>query len=428
VRDPRARDVGRRTLLRGAALAPLAGLTGLTAGCGDLGRMTGLGEFVRVAVSWSANELAAFQRVLDRRGTRDTALIPLGDDIGSSLGASTTGRPDVVALPQPGLVTGNVDQLAPLPDEVWHDEYDRVWRPELPTGRHYALPFKIAHASVVWYRKSVFAAHGLTPPRTWPDWLELNESIIDRTGVAPLALGGADGWVLAGFFENLLLRHFAGAYEALLRPHDAGLWASADVRAAFRMAAEMWGRAGALSGGAARSLVLQYPDAVLEVFRFHRAAMVPVPAFAEAVIRQFAVPPDDVGVFTFPAGTPDAPLVMSGDLLVLTAPASAAATALLRDLSTPDAPVPWIRDTGGFIAANPDTDPRYYSPTMRMLADDLRDNDVRFGLSDQLGRLGGREGLQRVLQEMLRALADGTPAAEVAATAATAMVEVEGAS
>lgn len=409
-------------MLRGAALAPLAGLT---AGCGGLARTTGLGEIVRVAVPWSATELAAFQRVLDPRGTNDTELVPLGDDIDSSLSASTTGRLDVVALPQPGNVAGNAGKLAPLPNEVWHDDYDRVWRQELPTGRHYALPFKIAHASVVWYRKSVFAAHGLTPPRTWPDWLELNESIIDRTGVAPLALGGADGWVLAGFFENLLLRHFADGYEALLAPHRADRWAKDDVRAAFRMAAEMWGRAGALSGGAARSLVLQYPDAVLEVFRYHRAAMAPVPAFAESVIRQFAVPQDDVGVFTFPAGAPDAPLVMSGDLLVLTAPASPAATGLIRFLSTPDAPVPWIRDTGGFIAANPDTDPRYYSPTMRMLANDLRDNEVRFGLSDQLGKLGGREGLQRVLQDMLRALADGTSPADAAARAAAAMVEAE---
>ncbi len=409
-------------MLRGAALGPLAGLT---AGCGDLARTTGLGDLVRVAVSWSATELAAFQRVLDRRGVSDTELIPLGDDIGAALGAATTGRPDVVALPQPGLVAGNLNKLAPLPDEVWQGAYDRVWRPELPTGRHYALPFKTAHASVVWYRRSVFDAHGLTPPESWQDWLDLNESIIDRTGVAPLALGGADGWVLAGFFENLLLRHYADTYDALLRRHDPRLWVGGDVRSAFRMAAEMWGRAGALSGGADRALVLQFPDAVLEVFRYHRAAMVPAPDFAESVIRQFAVPAGDVGTFTFPAGAPGAPLVISGDLLVLTEPASPAATELIRYLSTPDAPLPWIRDTGGFIAANPRTEPRYYSPTLRRLADDLRDNDVRFGLSDQLGRLGGREGLQRVLQDLLRDLADGTSPSAAAATAAASMVRAE---
>jgi alpha-glucoside transport system substrate-binding protein len=421
MRESRAREVRRRTLLRAAVLGPVAGLA---AGCGDLARTTGLGDFVRVAVSWSATELAAFGRVLDRRGTDDTEIIPLGDDISAALGAST-GQPDEVALPQPGQVAGNLDRLAPLPDEVWHDAYDRVWGQELRTDRHYALPFKIAHASVVWYRKSTFTEHGLTPPQTWRDWLELNEQIIDRTGVAPLALGGADGWVLAGFFENVLLRHFTASYDALLRRHDARLWTSGDVVAAFTMVAEMWGRAGALSGGANRALVAQFPDAVLEVFRYHRAAMVPVPDFAESVIRQFGVPSDDVGTFTFPAGSAGAPLVISGDLLVLTAPASGRATDLIRYLARPDAPVPWIRDTGGFIAANPRTHLSDYSPTLRELAIDLRDNEVRFGLSDQLGRLGGREGLQRVLQDLLSDLADGTSPSSAAATAAASMVEAE---
>jgi alpha-glucoside transport system substrate-binding protein len=421
MRESPARQVARRTLLRGAVIGPIAGLA---AGCGDFARTAGLGDSVRVAVSWSATELAAFGRVLDRRGMDDTELIPLGDDIGAALGARA-GRPDVVALPQPGQVVGNLDKLASLPDEVWDDAYDRVWGRELRTDRHYALPFKIAHASVVWYRRSTFAEHGLAPPRTWSDWLDLNEKIIDRTGVAPLALGGADGWVLAGFFENVLLRHFTGSYDALLRRHDARLWASGDVVAAFTMVAEMWGRAGALSGGADRALVAQFPDAVLEVFRYHRAAMVPVPDFAESVIRQFAVPRDDVGTFTFPAGGPGAPLVISGDLLVLTAPASGRATDLIRHLATPDAPVPWIRDTGGFIAANPRTSLDHYSPTLRRLAADVRDNDVRFGLSDQLGRLGGREGLQRVLQDLLSDLADGTSPASAAARAAASMVEAE---
>jgi hypothetical protein len=72
MRRARAREICWRTLLCRAALSPLAGLT---AGCGELARTTGLGDFVRVAVSWSAAELAAFQRVLDRRGGGDTELI-----------------------------------------------------------------------------------------------------------------------------------------------------------------------------------------------------------------------------------------------------------------------------------------------------------------------------------------------------------------
>ncbi|TDV41768.1 ABC transporter substrate-binding protein [Actinophytocola oryzae] len=410
------REVHRRTLLRTAALAPLAGLVG---GCGELAAVAGLGDDVRVAVSWSAAELAAFAHVLDGRGVRDYELIPLGDDIGAALNARTAGRPDVVAVPQVGHVTANLDHVAPLPDGVWHDEYERIWPAASADGRHYALPFKLANVSVVWYRADL----GITPPTTWEDWLELNEELIDR-GVTPLALGGADGWVLAQFFENVLLRTYPETFDELAARRDPKLWDGTEVFEAFEMVATMWGRPAVLSGGAGNSLVRQFPDAVLEMCRYGRAAMVPAPDFAESVIRRFAPDPDAFDTFTFPPGNGgDPPLAVSSDLLVLTRPASGPAQDLIRYLATPDAPVPWIRETGGFIAANPHTSFRYYSPTLERLATELREHDIRFGLADQLGRLGGSEGLQRVLQNLLRGTAAGTTPSVSARAACRAMVD-----
>ncbi len=401
-------------------------LAGLAAGCGGLARTAGLGDYVRVAVSWSAAELAAFSRVLDQRGVRDYELIPLGDDIGAALGARTSGRPDVIALPQPGQLSGAIGNLAALPEGVWQSAYDEIWSPATSDGVHYALPFKLANASVVWYRKGFFAEHGLTPPETWDEWLALNEEIVDIGGPAPLALGGADGWFLAQFFENVLLRSFTETFRELTRPHDARLWDSSPVRSAFEMVADMWGRTRALSGGPDRALVQQFPDAVLEVFRYGRAAMVPAPDFAESVIRRFAGL-DDVETFTFPTRDADAdvPLAISADLLVLNRDAPPAAYDLIRYLATPDAPLPWIRDTGGFIAANPRTDPKYYSPTLQGLAEQLRGATTEFGLADRLGRLGGSEGLQRVLQDLLRGVAAGTSPAVAARAASESMVDAE---
>ncbi|MFL6121011.1 ABC transporter substrate-binding protein [Actinophytocola sp.] len=408
--------VHRRTLLRAAAVAPVAGLA---AGCGELGRAVGLGDIVRVAVSWSATELAAFAHVLDGRGTADYELIPLGDDIGAALDSRTSGRPDIVAVPQVGHVTANLDHLAPLPAGVWHDAYDRIVRDE--RVRRYALPFKLADVSVVWYRRDL----GITPPATWDAWLALNEDLIDD-GIAPLALGGADGWMLAQFFENVLLRTYPAAFDALSGPHEATLWDSREVRTAFEMVATMWGQAGALAGGAGKALVQQFPDAVLEMCRYGRAAMVPAPDFAESVIRRFAPDPRDFDTFTFPAGNGGRPpLAVSSDLLVLTRPASGQALDLIRYLARPAAPVPWIRDTGGFIAANPGTHLDEYSPTLRRLAAALRDEDIRFGLADQLGRLGGSEGLQRVLQDLLRGVTAGITPRDAARTAGLAMVDAE---
>jgi alpha-glucoside transport system substrate-binding protein len=417
------REVRRRTLLRSAALAPIGGL--LTA-CGGLARTAGLGDFVRVAVSWSAAELAAFADVLDRRMAGGYELIPLGDDIGAALGARTTGGPDVVAVPQVGHVTANLDQLAPLPDGVWQDDYRKIWPAASVGGRHYALPFKLAHTSTVWYRTDLFDRHRLLPPTTWDGWLDLNARL-SKLGIAPLALGGADGWILAQFFENILLRSFPATFDALTEDHDADLWTSDDVLSSFRMAATMWGGAGTLTGGPERALVQQFPDAVLEMCRYGRAAMVAAPDFAESVIRRFAPDPRRFDTFTFPSRNgADTPYAISSDLLVLTNPASEQAIEMIRHLASPAAPVPWIRGIGGFIAANPDTGTGYYSPTLRRLSAELRgDHDTSFGLADRLGRLGGGEGLQRVLQNLLRAVAAGTSPDRAAEDACRAMVDAE---
>src|SRR2546421_12858531 len=104
--------VRRRTVLRAGALAAVGGATG----CASVARTVGLGVFVRIAVSWSATELAAFRNVLAGRGADDVDLIPFGDDIDAALGVRTAGRPGLVALPRPGLVPGNLTHLEPLPD------------------------------------------------------------------------------------------------------------------------------------------------------------------------------------------------------------------------------------------------------------------------------------------------------------------------
>jgi alpha-glucoside transport system substrate-binding protein len=109
----------------------------------------------------------------------------------------------------------------------------------------------------------------------------------------------------------------------------------------------------------------------------------------------------------------------------MTRPASDRTIELIGNLAKPDAPTPWITDTGGFIAANEQTDRRLYSPALDKLADDVRQHEIRFDLSDQLGVVGGREGLQRVLQDLLQAVGNGMPVRDAAQHAVDDMVSVE---
>jgi alpha-glucoside transport system substrate-binding protein len=431
--DPPSTQVGRRTVLRAAALAAAAPL--VTA-CGAMDDLFAL-DTIRVAVSWSDTELAAFRSVLDEFQRQYTQyqvdVIPLGDGISDALSSGANGKPDIVMLPRPGLIDDQFDQLAPLPAGTWHESYlssdwkDLVWRRGVP----YGLPFKVANQSALWYRKDLFDAHGLAAPVTWSDWLALNDSLI-RLGIAPLALGAGDGWPLAAFFDNVLRGSHGDVYDRLGRPDaPAELWRGTEFVEALRLLGEMLSVDGVLSGGVDRSLAMQYPDAVVEVFGYHRAAMVVSADFAEPIIEEFRRSPDVVDVVPFP--TFDSPrfrgfpLVIGADIAVLTKPVGAGATALVKWLAGPDAPMPWIRNHGGFIAANLRTPTSGYTDSVSKLAFQVNTKKSGFGLSDELGSTGSSGGLWQVLEDFLRTVGDGRTyrVDDAAVTAAERMYDLE---
>jgi alpha-glucoside transport system substrate-binding protein len=397
-------------------------VAGAVTGCGSGADVFGLRRTVKIAVSWSAEELQAFRAVLDGLGSLDypIELIPLGDDIGAAFGPRTPRRPDIVMLPQPGLVRTLQTQLAPLPPKAkakasqLHAE--GVWRDLLPDTKRgpYGLPFKMAHKSTIWYRKPVFAALGLRAPTTWRGWLKLNAHLVEKR-IPPLALAAGDVWMLTDLFENVLLGCSPDTYHKLA--NDRSGWTATAVAQALRLLGRMLTAPGTLAGGVNRSRVQQFPDAVVEVFGHKKAAMVIAPDFAELVVRRFARDPDDVGVFTFPRidgddqdsvgpTVPLPPVIVGGDIAVLPKPADANALDLVTRLAGKDAALPWIKKYGGFLAANREAPTTSYSPALHQLAEQLDDGrrSVAFDLSDQLGTLGGNEGLGRVLQEFLVAV------------------------
>jgi alpha-glucoside transport system substrate-binding protein len=445
--ETRGRGLSRRRLLQATGLLPLAtAASGCSAGY-DLVRPD---RAVRVAVTWSAAELVAFRRLIRRlddlpgMGPKTYAVepVPLGDDISTALAARGAGRVDVVMLPMPGLVWENRDVLKPLPADLLSydtvgESYDIVWRDLLfdaeagSDSRAYGVPFKLAHESLVWYRTCLFAKHKLEPPRTWDEWRDVNARLV-RAGIAPLAVAAADGWMLTLFFENLLLGSSPCAYTGLSASAPRP-WSHPSVRDTFVLLGQMWGAPGALAGGVNRSLVQQFPDAVLEVFRYHRAAMVVVPDFAEPFVRAFGRPDDEGctqhwGIFSFPpVDAPDPPLIAGGDAAVLTSAAIPEAEDLVRRLAHKSAPVDWIRNHGGFIPANRKTPQDHYTRTIAPFARQMHDEVFHFDLSDQIGAIGGREALWRVLQDFLAEVGDGhgDPAHQAADRAIARLIALE---
>ncbi|WP_067693360.1 ABC transporter substrate-binding protein [Nocardia jejuensis] len=414
----------RRTVLRAGLLLPLA------AACTP--EVFGApADRVRIAVPWGSSELTAFQSVLKTAGIdRSTDVIPLGDDVGTVLGAGRS-APDIVMLPQAGQVRrlAESQRLRPLADTLWSDgkvtNYADGWRPLLHAGargRLYGVPFKAACKSLLWYDKRRFGELGLPPPEAWTfrDFTtRMDELVRSGSSTRLLALGAADGWMLTDFFENMLLAGWPDTYAGVA---DPDIWRQnsargrRDLAEAFTAVAEVWSHPHAFPGGIGKTLTRQFPDAVRDVFQRHSALMVAAPDFAEPIVRS-CFPGDErviagrVGVALFPgaSGRPG-PVIGGGDVMVLTRSAKERAVQLVSRLAQPDAPAPWIAGAGGFLAANLGTTPGH-STLLAPVAERCAEWTA-FDLADRIGLPGGHNELWQVLTTFLIELdTDGRDAA-----------------
>ncbi len=420
-------SISRRSLLAAGGLAGLA-----AAGCGDSQGT------VRVYAVWSGDELAAFRAVMaefSRQRRWRVELLTVGNDVDALLvgqvGRRT--RPDVVLLPRRGLAVEHAADLAPATEAVAASRlaaFPPAWRRlvQVEPGVDLGVWFKIAHKSLVWYRKDIFAAHNVRPPTYVDEWFGVNRQLAAE-GVPPLGVGAGDGWVLTDWFENLLLGLDESTYRTLAGQPESGRdpvagpanpWRRPAVAEALRwMGRLLTPTDRMLPGGASRSLLMQYQDSLVDVFARGRAAMVPLADFASPVIEQHAADPDVIGVFRFPGFRGRLrPLVVGGDLAVLPKPAGPGGRAVLDWLADPAAASIWA-ERGGYISPLTAVDTTDYSPRLQpyylpRLLSDVRYPDGSaplFDLSDQLtGALAGGDGRGswRIMQEFFAALGAGT--------------------
>jgi alpha-glucoside transport system substrate-binding protein len=398
--------------------------------------LLGSSDAVRVGVSWSGSELAAFHAVLDGLNLPfDVEVIPLGDNTDTAFSAGGRSAPDVVLLPQAGRVRELAERkkLRPIAETVWTDDlgprYAQHWQLLLRyENRAFGVPFKAADKSLVWYDRRQFDTYGLGDPAEWtlPDWVNRME-VLAQSPIRLLALAAADGWVLTDFFENALLAESPRIYDELAS-RSGREWDNPAVRAALTHLGVLWGHRHAFPGGVGVALTRQFSDAVRDVFQHRHAAAVVAPDFAEPIIRSAVRASgrdmrDVVGVAPFPSVNTASgrPKIVGGDVIVVTREANRRAEDLVEKLAGVHAPLPWIERYGGFLTPNLRTEATY-SP---LLASSARELNARsaFDLSDRIGAVGAREGLWRVLTEFLIAIGDGaqTRVAESIERAITAL-------
>ncbi|MFE9772854.1 ABC transporter substrate-binding protein [Streptomyces sp. NPDC005931] len=377
------------------------------------------GESLEVAAVWTGVEQANFKKVLaefEKRTGAKVTFVPAQDPIINFLGSKIAGGapPDVALLPQPGAIKQAVDKgwAKPLGAEATKElakNYSQGWQDIGKVGgKQYGVYYKAANKSLIWYNAQVFENAGASEPKTWDELLTTAQTVYD-SGVTPFSVGGADGWTLTDWFENVYLSQAGPEKYDQLAQHEIK-WTDPSVKDALTTLAEIWGKKDYLAGGANGALQTEFPASVTQTFTGGdqpKAAMVYEGDFVQVNIGETeAKVGTDAKVFPFPPVGDTAPVVSGGDAAVILKD-SKAAQALATFLASPEAASIQAK-LGGYLSPNKNVpNSAYPNPVQQRMAKALVDagDDFRFDMSDQAPQaFGGTpgKGEWKALQDFLK--------------------------
>ncbi|MER5464823.1 extracellular solute-binding protein [Streptomyces sp. NPDC002668] len=377
------------------------------------------GEKLEVVAVWTGPEQENFTKVLkefEKRTGASVTFVPTQDAMLNYLGTKIAGGqpPDVALLQQVGALQQAVQRkwVKPLGAEAKAElakNFTKGWQ-DLGAvgGTQYGVYFKAASKSLVWYNAKAFENAGASEPKTWKDFLSTAETI-SASGVTPVSVGGADGWTLTDWFENIYLSQAGPEKYDQLAKHQIK-WTDPSVKTALTTLGELFGKPNLIAGGADGALQTEFPASVTQTFtggEQPKGAMVFEGDFVSVNIAQTdAKIGTDAKVFPFPAVGAEPPVVTGGDAAVALKD-SKGAQALLTFLASPDAAKIWA-GSGGFISPNKSLDiSAYPNAVQRDIAKALiaAGDTFRFDMSDQMPQsFGGTpgKGEWKALQDFLK--------------------------
>jgi alpha-glucoside transport system substrate-binding protein len=371
----------KNRVVRGAAMTALAiPLVFFAAGCGkkssssssstnSSSSTTSSNSSVKGTVTfdgiWTGAEAASFAKVIAAFNQQypnvKIRYKPVGNNVPTVVGTAVAGGhpPDMADIAQPGLVKQLATQghLKPITyaKSAIAANFAPVWQ-QLGTvnGTLYALVFKAANKSLLWYNVPAYKAAGVTAPKTWSQLLS-DAKTLKQSGTPAYSIGGADGWTLTDMFENLYLRTFGQAKYQALSNHTIK-WTDPSVITTLKEMAQVIGDTGNLAGGRAGAIQNGFNDSVTNAFSNPpKGATVFEGDFVGGVITSSTKAKPGTGFNTapFPAVKPGAnanAVEIGGDLFV-TFRDTPAIEAFVKFLATPQAAEAWAK-VGGFGTGN----------------------------------------------------------------------------
>jgi ABC-type glycerol-3-phosphate transport system substrate-binding protein len=366
---------------------------------------------------WTAEEQKSFQAVLDGFKAKYPKVTvkynPAGDNVPTVLGTAVSGGnpPDLATIAQPGLIAqfqkkGALKPLDFAKSAIAGNYPEDFLKLGTIGGKVYSLVFKGANKSTIWFNVSAFKNAGITPPKTWEDFLK-DAKTLKASGTPAYSIGGADGWTLTDLFENIYLRQAGPDKYDQLSTH-AIKWTDPSVKTALKTMGEVLGDTSNIKGGKSGALQTDFPTSVSNVFTDPpKAAQVIEGDFVPGVVAGKTKLKAKTGydVYPFPQiGSSGDAVVGGGDSIVMFKD-SPASEALVSYLASPEAATIWV-NRGGFSSPNKNVpDSAYPDDVTRTTATGLANaKTFRFDMSDLApAGFGGTagQGEWKILQDFL---------------------------
>jgi ABC-type glycerol-3-phosphate transport system substrate-binding protein len=390
---------------------------------------------ISVVGIWVAQEQKNFQRVVAAFNkvypNVHVKYNPAGDNTPTVLSTALAGGrpPDLASVGQPGLVKQFQTQGKLKNLDFARKDIEANFSPDLVKlgtigGKLYTFLPKGANKSTVWYNVSAFKNAGVTPPKTWPDFLKAAQTI-KASGTPAYAFGAGDEWPLTDIFENIYIRSAGAAKYDQLSTH-AIKWTDPSVKAALTQMAKLFTDSSNIAGGVSGSLQMDFPTSVSQVFVDPpKAAMEIEGDFTPGVVagKTSLKPGTGYNVFDFPSVNGSKPTVVGGGDSLIMFKDSPGAEAFVKFMASPEAGKVWVAD-GGVSSPNKNVPPSAYpDPITRATAVKLADaSTFRFDMSDLApASFGGTpgQGEWKILADFMKNPKDvnGTAAALEAAAA-----------
>ncbi|MEV6107473.1 ABC transporter substrate-binding protein [Streptomyces sp. NPDC051940] len=393
------------------------------------------GTTLTVGAVWTGTEQDNFKKVLDEFSKRTGAtvnFVPTGDNVAGFVATQVAGgkAPDIVMVPQVGVLAEFVQKgwAKPMAAETQAQmtkNYAQAWQDlGAVDGKQYGVYWKAASKSLIWYNSAAFEGAGVEEPKTWDEFVSTAQTIAD-SGVPPVSVGGANGWTLTDWFENVYLSQAGPEMYDKLAKHEIK-WTDPSVKSALDSLAQLWGNDDLLAGGKAGALKTEFPDSMKMPFtdlENPKAAMAYEGDFSAASISETkAEIGTDAKVFPFPAVGDESPVVTAGDAAVV-----------LNDNKGAHALQTWFASTeaatlmaqqGGYTSPNKTVkSDAYPNDVQRTIAEAViaAGDDFRFDMSDQApAAFGGTDGAGewKALQDFLAKPDDVAGAQQVLETEA----------